>query len=101
MRWLPRLRTVLLGINLLILTLPLGAISILRIYENELIRRTEAELIAQGAVTGAMWHEAMLQRDLPSSYGNPIDPEWRNTFDPNKAFLYVPARLDISTDPIE
>ncbi|MBH25374.1 MAG: hypothetical protein CMH57_13165 [Myxococcales bacterium] len=100
MTWSPRLRTVLLGINLLILALPLGAISVLRLYENELIRRTEAELLAQGSFVAAIWHEAMLQQRLSPDYGNPIDPTWRSHFNPNTSFHYVPARLDISTDPV-
>ena len=49
-RWRPRIRTVLLLVTLLILLLPLGGIAALRLYENHLLWRTEAELIAQGAV---------------------------------------------------
>ncbi|KQN04249.1 histidine kinase [Sphingobium sp. Leaf26] len=48
-----RLRTVLLGTLLFVAALPgLGAI-FLRVYENALVRRTEAELVAQGAALAA------------------------------------------------
>jgi len=48
--WLrPRLRTILLLINLVVLVLPLAGIAVLRIYESALIRQTESELVAQGA----------------------------------------------------
>jgi len=35
--WRPRLRTVLLSINLIVLLLPLGGILFLRLYEHELV----------------------------------------------------------------
>ena len=48
-----RLRTILLGTLLFVAALPgFGAI-FLRIYENALVRRTEAELVAQGAALAA------------------------------------------------
>ncbi|MGH8444474.1 MAG: sensor histidine kinase [Solimonas sp.] len=50
MKWpRPRLRTLLILIHLVILALPLGGITWLRLYESALIRQTESELIAQGA----------------------------------------------------
>lgn len=72
-----RLRTILLLINLLVLVLPLGGIFVLRIYESALIRQTESELIAQGAVIAAAYqtdytrlagHHEMQGLD----YGNPL-----------------------------
>ncbi len=50
-----RLRTILLLINLFVLTLPLGGIFVLRIYESALVRQTESELIAQGAFVSATY----------------------------------------------
>ncbi len=61
MAWKPRLRTVLLIINLGILLLPLSGIVVLRLYENELCRRTETELIAQGVLIGAAYREEMVR----------------------------------------
>ena len=46
----PRLRTVLLAVNFLVLLLPVAGIVALRLYENELIRSTESQLIVQGAI---------------------------------------------------
>jgi signal transduction histidine kinase len=46
----PRLRTLLLLINLVILVLPLAGLWFLRLYESALIRQTESELVAQAAV---------------------------------------------------
>ena len=78
-----RLRTILLLINLVVLILPLGSIFVLRIYESALIRQTESELIAQGAVIAAAYqtdyarlaghHEPHAPGDVAAlDYGNPL-----------------------------
>jgi signal transduction histidine kinase len=54
----PRLRTVLLLVNLLVLALPLGGIAVLRLYESELVRGTETQLIALGAVVRDAYRDA-------------------------------------------
>ena len=51
----PRIRFVLLIVNLAILALPLAGIGALRVYENELIRSTEAQLLAQGTLLREMF----------------------------------------------
>lgn len=51
----PRIRLVLLLVNLVLLALPLGGLWLLRIYESALVRQTETELLAQGAVIGAAY----------------------------------------------
>jgi len=48
-----RLRTILFGVLLLTAALPGGAAIGLRVYENTLVRQTEAELVAQGAALAA------------------------------------------------
>lgn len=62
MTFRPRLRTVLLLLNLLVLLLPLGGIAILRLYESELVKQTESELISQAALTAAMFRQTYLQQ---------------------------------------
>lgn len=54
----PRLRSLLIIINLAILLLPLGGITVLRIYENELVRQTETELIGQISLISAAFKDA-------------------------------------------
>jgi signal transduction histidine kinase len=53
-RYRPSVRLVLLAVTLTILVLPLGSLVFFRIYENQLVRETEAELIAQAAVLAAL-----------------------------------------------
>ncbi|MDB5968273.1 MAG: sensor histidine kinase [Hydrocarboniphaga sp.] len=96
MKWRPSLRLILLLINLLVMLLPLGGIAWLRLYESALVRQTESELLAQGAVVAAAYKAAWLRMpgepalaDLPAVFG-PIG-EWQ----PRQ------PRLDLAVDPIQ
>jgi len=53
------LRTLLLAVLVAILLLPVGGIGALRLYDTELIRRTEAELIGQGAFIAQNYRAAV------------------------------------------
>ena len=61
LRGKPRIRTVLLLVNLVLLGLPLGGLWMLRLYESALVRQTETELVAQAAVIGAAYRAAWLR----------------------------------------
>lgn len=66
----PTLRTVLLFVNLGIVVLPLGSIFFFRIYENQLINQTEAELISQAAFVSAVYKQEIMARNPDySKYG--------------------------------
>ncbi len=113
MRWNPRLRTVLISVNILILLFPLGGIVLLRLYESALIRRTERELIAQGAVVTAAYrqeiHRVLGERTYapaPERYGKPLTLDERGSSrwsssepitDAEEPYHPVPARLDLAT----
>ncbi|HUB10009.1 MAG TPA: HAMP domain-containing sensor histidine kinase [Myxococcales bacterium] len=74
MRRLPRLRTVLLSLNVALFLLPFGTLAILRTYDHQLIRQTEAELLVQGAFVVESYRHALaaaLHRDDPRP---PPDP---------------------------
>ena len=100
MNWTPRLRTVLLLVNVIILAMPLGAIGALRIYDSELIRQTEAELIAQGAFVQATVRSALraesARRNLsPASFGIPAQTTVEVVDD---QFIPLTPRLDAHDD---
>jgi len=95
-KWRPRIGTILLIVNLVVLLLPLGGIAILRIYESALIRQTETELVAQGAFIAASYR-SLLKRETPSAfhnsqYGNPISEEWLD----GRVWKPRPALLDLA-----
>ena len=72
----PRLRTILLCVNVLILLLPLAGIAALRLYESELVRSTEAELLVQGVHVRQLYREAYLDAEgRPSDGTTPPDPQ--------------------------
>ncbi|PNP97711.1 HAMP domain-containing sensor histidine kinase [Sphingobium sp. SA916] len=109
-----RLRTILLGTLLFVAALPgFGAI-FLRVYENALVRRTEAELVAQGAALAASaavvgrgmaadpalpatpvrYHDRMTEVDLRSSPILPPRPRAAPTRDrPDAAALALARRM--------
>lgn len=54
------LRTALIGVNLIVLILPLAGIQLLRLYESSLVRQTESSLIAQGAFVAAFYRSLII-----------------------------------------
>lgn len=72
-----RLRTILLIVNLFVLILPLGGLFFFRIYENELVRQTELELISQGAALAAAYKQDLRQTITdPQHYGLPLPNDY-------------------------
>ncbi len=54
-KWRPHLRTIIVATLAISLLLPLCGLFFFRVYENQLIRQTEGELIAQAAVIAAVF----------------------------------------------
>jgi signal transduction histidine kinase len=72
---MPRLslRTLLLLMNFFVLVVPLAGIYVFRLYENELVRQTESELIAQGAYIAALYKQAITPLiQGKTDYGIPV-----------------------------
>ncbi len=91
----PRLRSVLLIANVMILILPLGSFAFLRVYEAEMVRQKEAALYAQGSYIAAIFSEM-----LPRSTAKALDiaPQWRNPANPSLAYTPVIPRLTLSPE---
>ncbi|MFM6951315.1 MAG: sensor histidine kinase, partial [Novosphingobium sp.] len=88
----PRLRWLLFGTLLFVAALPGIAALGLRVYENALIRRTEAELTAQSAAIAAS--AALL---WPGPAAAPL-PESQD--DPRESFDDVPTGVDLRSSPV-
>ncbi len=93
----PRLRSVLLLVNVIILLLPMGGIGVLRLYETELLRQTEAELVAQAAVLRSAYENALAREGAGEGYGVPADPE---ILAPSGDIQPIAARLDRAVDEV-
>ncbi len=73
-KYRPRMRTVLLALNLIVLALPVAGLYFFRIFENQLVRETESELISQGALIGAFVKAGFKAAgDDAAALGVPID----------------------------
>ncbi|MFU8803840.1 MAG: ATP-binding protein [Bradymonadaceae bacterium] len=101
----PRQRTILLIVNLLVLVIPLAGIGVLRIYETELLRRTEAELISQVALIEAQYREALRQEiddaGLTASlgtYGLAVEVKWPENVE--AMFRPIPIDIDLSREVV-
>jgi two-component system, OmpR family, sensor histidine kinase ChvG len=98
-----RLRTILLGVLLFVAGLPgVGAI-FLRVYENTLVRQTEAELVAQGATLVAA-AGGRFPKAEPRPNPN-MGQSWSRSAEytedrPNAYYLPEPPALDLSRDTI-
>ena len=64
-KWRPRIGLVVLAILLTVMALPLVGLFFFRIYENQLVRQTEAELIGQGAAIVAIYAREVRDAALP------------------------------------
>jgi signal transduction histidine kinase len=75
-KWRPRLATVVLAILIMVLALPLVGLFFFRLYENQLIRQTEGELIAQGAVIAAIYAQDVRDAGISQDkLGGPVEAE--------------------------
>ena len=74
-RRVPRvgIRGVVLAVSAFGLLVPLAAIVLLRIFDDQLIRRTEAQLIAQAVLIAEAWREAWFREHQFESADR---PEW-------------------------
>lgn len=111
MRWRPRLASILFAVNLLIILLPLGGIAVLRLYESELIRRTETELNAQGAFVAAIYRNEILKSlssgeaarlgtSSLSAYGLAINRKPAGQKNPDEPWTPFEALLDMAKDRV-
>ena len=89
----PGLRLIMLLVGLIIMVMPISGLYLFRIYENELVRQTEAELIAQSALVGAMFKDEILRASGPG-YGRKLPGQVNQLAD------YLEPRLDLSRDEI-
>ena len=88
----PRLRWLLFGTLLFVAALPGIAALGLRVYENALIRQTEAELTAQSAAIAA---SAALLWPGPVAAATPDRPD-----DPRESYEDAPSGVDLRASPV-
>ncbi len=98
MKWRPGMGLIVALVIMTALALPLASLFFFRIYENQLIHQTEAELIGQAAVLAAVMEreiEATLPADTPLGVVVPGAPA-----DPDMPYAPILPSLDLTGDEI-
>lgn len=98
-KWRPRLSLVVGLMLLAVLSLPLASLIFFRFYENQLVRQTEAELIAQGAALSAAFvHE--LRDDVALATLPKLPPEAVSVDPAHGRYRPIEPAIDLATDPV-
>ncbi|MBB6409650.1 ATP-binding protein [Mesorhizobium sangaii] len=103
-KWRPRLATVVVAILILVMALPLVGLFFFRLYENQLIRQTEAELIAQGAAIAAIYAQDVRDAGIPTEkLGAPMpraSADASRSVDPDPPYRPIEPQLDLASDTV-
>jgi two-component system sensor histidine kinase CreC len=99
-KWRPSLSLIVFASLVLVMMLPLVGLFIFRLYDNQLIHQTEAELIAQGAVLSSVF-AVDVEKRLPG--GIKLGFAIPNEEQPNPADTYAPIRpnLDLTGNDLQ
>lgn len=71
-KWRPTLSMIVMAMLAIFLALPLGSFWLFRFYDNQLVKETESELIAQGAFVSAMVSERLTERLFKTEALTPV-----------------------------
>lgn len=82
------------------MTLPLAGLFIFRLYDNQLIRQTESELIAQGAALSAIFAEKVEQR-MPGGIKLGAVVADRDLPAPDDDFVPIKPKLDLAGEDLQ
>src|ERR1700756_4062613 len=94
-KWRPSLGMIVFAVLAFVMVLPLIGLFFFRLYDNQLIRQTQAELIAQSQVLSAVFaREVEARRGSGIALGAEIPPELRP--DPTDKFTPIHAALDLT-----
>ncbi len=104
-KWRPRLATVVIAILVVVMALPLVGLFFFRLYENQLIRQTEAELIAQGAVLAAIYAQDVREAGIPfGKLGVPMPPSGSDaesrSDEADTSYRPIEPTLDLASDTV-
>ncbi|RUU36068.1 HAMP domain-containing protein [Mesorhizobium sp. M6A.T.Ce.TU.002.03.1.1] len=99
-KWRPRLATIVVAILIMVMALPLVGLFFFRLYENQLIRQTEAELIAQGAALAAIYAQEVRDAGIPAEKLGAAVPA-ASASDPNSPYRPIEPRLDLASDSVQ
>jgi len=98
-KWRPTLGLIVFAVLSTVMALPLLGLFFFRLYDNQLIRQTEAELIAQGVVISAIFAGEVEQRLAAGiALGSDVAPDARAN--PDQRFAPIKPQLDLAGDDL-
>ncbi|MEC4593564.1 MULTISPECIES: ATP-binding protein [Nitrospirillum] len=95
-KWRPSLGMIVVAVLLAVAALPLAGLFFFRLYENQLVRQTEAELIAQASVLAAAYADAVERLDPPPT----LSPTPLTSPAPEERFHPIEPALDLTSDDV-
>ncbi|TWB56468.1 sensor histidine kinase [Nitrospirillum viridazoti] len=95
-KWRPSLGMIVVAVLLAVAALPLAGLFFFRLYENQLVRQTEAELIAQASVLAAAYADAVERLDPPPV----LSPTPITSLAPEERFHPIEPALDLTSDDV-
>ncbi len=96
-KWRPHLRSIILAMLMIALMMPLAGLFFFRVYENQLIRQTESELIAQSAVIASVYAGEVRKAGIvPDRLGAVVSARPN----PDERYHPVEPTLDLAEDLI-
>jgi signal transduction histidine kinase len=93
-KWRPTLGLIVFAVLSTVIALPLVGLFFFRIYDNQLIHQTQAELIAESSVLSALYAREVEARIPGIPLGAEIAPELRP--DPSNGFAPIRPALDLA-----
>ena len=98
-KWRPTLGQIVFAVLTIVMTLPLMGLFIFRLYDNQLIRQTQAELIAQSTVLSAIFAREVEEKlPLGIKLGFELDPQDLSAQAPQ--FSPIEPRLDLASNDL-
>lgn len=98
-KWRPTLSMIVLAVLMVVMTLPVAGLFFFRLFENQLVRETERELIAQAAVLSAAFQQAYHARQNGLVPRGAILAE-ELLPDPNEPLAPIVPGLDLASDAV-
>ncbi|MCY0995743.1 ATP-binding protein [Myxococcus sp. MISCRS1] len=96
----PRLWMVFAAVGLAGFVLTLGGLAFVRVYDNQLIRQTEMELLTQGAVVVELYRATLAERVGEGDYGRTRTAKWPFPIPDDKRLRPILPSLKASDEPL-
>jgi signal transduction histidine kinase len=98
-KWRPRLSVIVLVILIAVLALPVFGLFFFRLYENQLVRQAESELIAQSAALGAIYVRELREAGVrPDDLGAAVPADALPA--PGEPYNPIEPGLDLASDDV-